>query len=341
MKLATFRLSAIISLLLLVLLSSFVTWFVTSQFYKNYPNKQPTLVTRTPSNWMGIYKNHENLNENMEGTPFVWKDNLYYFVSEREIIPELYQFSIYDFNSRQRVTVFAVGEQLALGSVFVEDDVLYAFGTKNHGKYGESEIYMVASIDLKSFSKPVSIYKATSNESIFNTSVTKNIYTGDYIMAIETSTQGELKPFSIYFLKSKDLTRWILLSDFEGKVYPFGYDIYVASPTIKFFNRYYYLWFLTREYNDPNCPQCETYVTKIARSRNLIEWQTSPHYFLVPDMHDEGINTSDVDLTEFHEKIYILFAIGDQAKWKKMRYAVFNGSMKVLVNQYFNTSSRN
>lgn len=90
-----------------------------------------------------------------------------------------------------------------------------------------------------------------------------------------------------------------------------------------------------KEFNDPNCITCMTYVTKIARSKDLLTWETSPHFFMAPDRSDEGINTSDVDLTEFNNRVYILYAAGDQDKWANMRYAVYDGTLRNLVNSFF------
>ena len=318
-------------LMLCSLLIAVMAVLVTAQYAKGMlsPAAVPDGAS-TPVEWRSVVKYKDVLNPHMEGTPFVWKDKLYYFVSERGDTPASLRLSIYDFTTRQRIALFAEHQQLLLGSAFVDGNTFYAFATKNHTEYGKSQIYMIQSKDLRSFSKPLLIYHAPEKQQIFNTSVTRNSDTGEYVMAFETTTKGELTPFTVYFLKSKDIVRWALV---DGVV--FGKDMYVASPTLKYLDKWYYLWFLMKEYNDPNCPNCTTYVTKIARSKDLSTWQTSPHFFMVPDRSDEGINVSDVDLTEFNNRVYILYAVGDQDKWTNMRLAVYDGTLRSLVQNFF------
>lgn len=215
MTLRTIFRTAIILLLTAIAILSGVNYFI--------PKKNLSVTPPPPVHWMNIVKRSDVLNSHMEGTPFVWKDKLLYFVSERGDKPESYRFSIFDFDTKKSVAVFAEHQGLALGSAFVDGDTFYAFGTKKHGEIGESQIYMVKSTDLQSFSQPRLIYQSPKKQGIFNTSVTRNKDTGEYIMTIETSTQGELWPFTIYFLKSKDLVHWSLIPDLV-----FGKEYYVA-----------------------------------------------------------------------------------------------------------------
>lgn len=313
------------SLAFFAVLSGYLSWrFIP----KNYgPVVRPEPPKQSVS-WSGIVKYPNVLNKNMEGTPFVWGGELLNFVSDRQT--DAPDFRIYTLPGNELRVTFGRGQNLGLGSAFVDGATLYAFGTRDWQTYGKSTIFMIKSDNLQTFSEPVSVYQAPERQQIFNSSVTKNSATGQYVMAIETTTKGELTPFTIYFLTSSDLTHWTPVPNAV-----FGKDTYVASPTIKFIDNFYYLWFLSKEYNDPNCVTCTTFVTKLARSRDLLSWTTSPHAFLVPDRSDEGINTSDVDLVEFGNAVYILYAIGDQDAWSSMRYAVYNGSLSSLVLQFF------
>jgi hypothetical protein len=280
---------------------------------------------------LGIIKNKEILNnKDIESSPFVWKNSLKYFVSERGDKYRDYQLAIYDFKTKNREKSF--GKGFGLGSATVIEDTLYVTATKNWDKIGKSEIYLIKSNDLKKFSEPKLIYKASEEEAIYNTSLTKNTNTGELILAYE-SRDDKSVPFTIYFLKSIDGEKFSLIEDSV-----FGKDIYVACPTIKFVDNYYYLFFGMQEFYDPNClidDKCRSFVTKVSKSNDFKNWITSPNQFMVADMKEEGINNSDVDLVEFKGKIYIFYGIGDQSKWQGIKYAVYNGDIKELLINYF------
>ena len=266
-------------------------------------------------------------NQNMEASPFVWQGKLKYFVAERDDKQKKYGLAIYDFDTKKREVGF--GNGLGLASAAVINNTLYVTATKNWFDFGKSEIYIIESKDLKSFSTPRLIYKAKKDQKFFNTSITKNDKTGNFVIAYE-SWDSQSKPFSIYFLESKDGTEWTPVN----KVI-FGKDVYVACPTIKYSDNYYYLLFGMEKYYDPNCPKCHSYVTEIARSKDLLKWETSPQQFMVADRKDEGINNADVDLADYNGKTYLFYSIGDQEKWGGMKYATYDGTMQTLFGNFF------
>ncbi len=284
-----------------------------------------------------------------ETTPFVWKGELKYLVSQsRE--PGPFHLDIYDFITNQRIARF--GEGLTMASALVYQNKLYIFGTKNIAQHIEkeirSEVYLITTEDLKVFSKPQLLVRASTIQGFFNTSVTRNDKTGKFIMALELYEEG-LVMFTFRFFESPDMIHWKLTP------YIFGNEYYVAAPFMKFINGYYYLWFLKDSFpnpipDDPNDPTFEAklkdwtrrkdkihriWTTHLARSRDLVDWQISPHTFLAPDRNDEGINTSDVDIVEWNGKTYIFYMGGDQATWTKIRVATTDDSLDTLVGKFF------
>jgi len=276
-----------------------------------------------------IQKNNVKLsNLYMESSPFVWNGQLKYFVAERDDKKKIYDLAIYDFATRKKEVTF--GKGLGLGSAAVINNTLYVTATKDWFEFGKSEVYLMTSTDLRTFSKPKLILKAAGDQKIFNSDITYDTNAKKFVISYESQDSHSV-PFTIYFLESKDGNKWEPVNDAI-----FGKDIYVACPTIKYLDKYYYLLFVKEEYYDPNCPKCKSYVAEIARSQDLKKWQTSPDQFLVADKNDEGDNNSDVDLTEYNGNTYLFYAIGDQNSWGGLKYAEYNGSMQELFSDYFN-----
>ncbi len=279
-----------------------------------------------------IYKNRGLVKKNMlhkdaiESSIFVFKNKLYYLISEKadpsKKKPE--EIAIYSFPGRQKINSLDT-PGMRLASVLVDKGKLYIFLTKDWVNYGNSTIYLTSSIDLKKFNSLVPIVKANTGEGLFNTSVTKNTKTREYIMALEFDAKG-YTTFSIRFLKSNDLLKW---TEFEDQV--FGSDIYAACPKIKYIDGSYYIWYAVVDEDSTNK---KLYKVKMAKSTDLKTWIISKKFFLSPSP-DEGINNSDVDLVEYKNKTYILYADGNQATWGNIRYATYNGSVSEAIDEYF------
>ena len=284
-------------------------------------------------------------------TATVWKGELKYLTSEGRLGTEGFYLAIYDYETNSKVATF--GKGLTMASAIVHDDKLYIFGTKNPGQQLDkdkktnakvrSEIYLITSDDLKSFSDPILLVRASNIQGFNNTSATRNPITGKFTMALELYEEG-LAVFSIRFLESNDLIHWIF------KPYIFTNQFYVASPSIRHINGYYYLWFLKESIASSDDPAFEVkradwknrkdkinriWVTSLARSKDLASWEVSRKTFLTPDQTDEGLNTSDLDLVEWNEKTYIFYMVGDQATWGRIKLAISDTFLNNLVEEYF------
>jgi hypothetical protein len=275
-----------------------------------------------------IIKNDQKLHGSyMESSPFVWQGKLKYMIAERDDKKKYYQLAIYDFATKERESVFGKGYGLASAAVI--DNTLYVTATKDWFTVGNSEVYLMNSKDLRNFSEPSLILKAADDQKIFNTTITKNSNTGKFILAYESYDEIST-PFTIYFLESSDGKKW---KKVENAI--FGKEIYTACPTIRFIDGYYYMTFTMEKFNDPNCLSCISYVTKIARSKDLRKWETSPREMLIPDRHDEGRNNSDVDFAEHDKRTYIFYAIGDQATEGGLKYAIVDSPINSFIPSYF------
>lgn len=314
----------LVSIVLLILLTSSIITYI---IFNN--KKSETIIIEQPiiKNFNGIQKHHINLGDYVESTPFVWKNELKYLTINRELNSNEPTLSIFDFKTKNKIIDFGRGINLA--SALVKDEILYVYGTKKWGQKGESELYVISSKDLQTFSEPELIYKAPPGLSFFNNTVTYNENDKKFIMALETD-EDFLAAFSIRFFESYDNKNWNPVHD-----QVFGKNVYVACPAIRYLNGNYYMWYLVERRNDPNCQTCITYVVNLAQSSDLINWKISNHDFLVPNPPHEGINSSDMDLTEFNNQVYIFYSVGDQATWTKLKYATYNGNLEKLVSNFF------
>ncbi len=311
----------VIVILVLILLGTLL------YYIQNLNNKQTnaTSVARKET----IEKGALFSDKYMESSPFVWKGKLYYLISDRNDAEKKHSLVIYDHEKKEKISPH-FGDQLSLASAFVEGDTLYIYGTKDWTEFGKSEVFEIKTKNLKDFTGPRSVFKANESMRFFNTSVTKDEDNGVYVMALETD-EKDRTPFSIRFLRSWTLDEWQMD---EYAVY--GNDTYVACPTIRHLDGTYYLLLGDEHFYDPNCPDCKQYITRIAKSTDLMTWETSAIPFLLPDPDgSEGLSAADVDLAEYEGKTIIHYSISDQSTWGDLKTATFDGSMKELFSLFF------
>jgi predicted GH43/DUF377 family glycosyl hydrolase len=164
---------------------------------------------------------------------------------------------------------------------------------------------------------------SSTNTTYFNTSLAHDAKRDNYVLAYEIDEPG-LFPFSIRFMTSKNLKSWELVN------YTFHPDEYAACPTIRVIDGVYYLWYLEK------LKYSRIFVTKIARSHDLTNWQTSRVTFLSP-FKDEGINASDFDYVNIDGKSHIFYAIGDQLTngSANIKYASIDFEIDKVVDAFF------
>ncbi|KYH41116.1 MAG: hypothetical protein AYL33_004920 [Candidatus Bathyarchaeota archaeon B63] len=165
-------------------------------------------------------------------------------------------------------------------------------------------------------------------------------------MAIELGEPPEVVgvPFTIRFAESEDLINWRLTS--PRCVY--SKDRYTACPTIRFLDDYYYMIYLEAK---PG-PAYEPHIT---RSRNLIQWQSSPFNPVMsfsaddkrianPELTAEqreriagavNVNNSDIDLCEFGGKTIIYYSWGNQQGTEFLAKAIYEGTLREFLHGFF------
>jgi len=279
----------------------------------------------------------------VETTPFEWDGKLYYFgwhrdYSEHELKGN---YHIVEFETGKVVCEFADGH--AFGCLHKENGKVYVIGIK--GEFGGQTLDLFVSDNLKDWSKHEVFHD--DSWTMYNTSICKG--PDGYIMAVEIGRPVEIageKPYTIVFMKSKDLYNWELL-DTGRHIYL--KDRYAACPVIRYVGDYYYMIYLElfAVYNAMPC---------IVRTKDLEDWELAPlNPVMFYDENDRLVahperfsedelrlieraldtNNSDVDLCEYNGKTVITYSWGDQLGHEFLAYAEYDGTMQEFFESFF------
>ena len=277
----------------------------------------------------------------VETTPVVFGGKLYRFeyvrpASRNEANPsERSHFRFRDLYSNALTAPFGFDHHL--GSAFSDGREMYVIGVKE--RWAGDALTVFRSKDLETWEAfPVSF----PGLECFNTGVAKK--DGKYVLLIETAS---FVPFTFRFAESTDMIHWTLLPD----DYAFQKDRYAGGPALYTLpdDPYYYVLYLEA------CPT-EKYVTSIARSRDLKEWEYSPlnpvlaydaeedkkiaNPFLTPHERERieralDVNNSDMEMCEFLGRTVITYSWGNQHGIEFLAEAAYEGPMADLLHGFF------
>ncbi len=277
----------------------------------------------------------------VETTPIVFHGRLYRF----EYVRANYKpnktgasyFRFVDVGSGEPTPAFA--RDYHLGSAYAQDDTVFVYGVN---AWGGDRIQVFWSRDLKKWSSQPALTKP--GWGMYNNSVCKG--QERYVMAIELGEPPEEVgvPYTMRFVESDDLINWRPTP--SECVY--SKDRYTACPALRFLDDHYYMIYL--EQTGP-----WTFEPYIVRSRDLVQWQSSPfNPVMSPSAEDKiianpeltveqgehiakavNINNSDVDLCEFNSKTIIYYSWGNQKGTEFLAQAVYNGTMERFLRSFF------
>jgi hypothetical protein len=137
------------------------------------------------------------------------------------------------------------------------------------------------------------------------------------------------KPFAFCFkfARSKDLSKW---EKIPGLVFTGEGKEYSACPVIRYVNSWYYVIYLHKPVAGHN-----GWISFLARSKNLENWELSPFNPVLEAEAGEGRNNSDVDLIQYRGKTYLYYATGDQETWSTIRVAMYDGPEQEFFEAHF------
>lgn len=278
----------------------------------------------------------------VETSPFVFQDNFYLLENNQRFWdvpgakPGDYfhedEIRIRDIKSDKIVSVPLKNH--GFGTVLVWDGIVYVFA----GNYGTgkpwrqmTEITMTRSTDLKKWTKPQTILKASGNEYFFNTAVCRG--KDKFILLYETNDKS-WKPFTFRYMESADLENWKEIPDAL-----YGTEKYVGGPALYYEGGWYYTLYLES--------LGRGYETRITRSRDLIHWDDAPddRPFVTFDSGHKNIplidpaisesNASDVELCYYNGKTILYFTGSDQSTAGDLQWATYSGTPQQLFEHFF------
>ena len=221
------------------------------------------------------------------------------------------------------------GFGLHMGNAYVAGDRMVVTAVEDWGK---SRFYQLESKDLVRWTTPRMILD-DPRQAGFNTSVCK---AGDkYVMVYELSQPIEKvgkHPFTMFFAESHDLVTFRVI---DGAV--FGLDHYTGGPMVRFFDGYYYIFYLNGSYE-------EGFETFVARSADLKNWEYSKKNPVLGygekdyQLHEvfpasevdrvkaaNDINASDLDMCEYNGNLELVYSWGNQKGVEFLARAVVPG----------------
>jgi len=210
----------------------------------------------------------------------------------------------------------AFGKGLHMGNAFVAGDKVVVTAVE---QWGASRFYQMESTDLVHWTEPRVILE-DARWAGYNTTLCK---AGDrYVLGFELGKPSDLvgEPFTMFFAESSDLKTWKVV-----KGASMGRDRYTGGPMLRHFGDWFYFFHLEGSYE-------EGFETRVARSKDLFDWEFSPEVVLGYDPWDKlihpqanftaadlaeiaaekDVNASDLDMCEWQGRLVCFYTWGDQ-----------------------------
>lgn len=229
-------------------------------------------------------------------------------------------------------TLINIPIDLKYPSIFVHSGVAYIYGSNNTFK-----IDMISSNDLLNWSAPITVIIPDTDATVYNTSV--SVDSSGFIMTYEKSGGIDGGNFNAFFARSNDLINWTKVSGRykEGQ--------YTAAGTVRYISGTYYLFYLQLQRgSDYDGSPRNFYMTRVARSNDLLNWKDSPIVMLSPfDGGDpDSRNASDVDLIEYGGQVVMLYTntsqdgiLPEDNTMTGYRLATFDGTLAEMMERFY------
>lgn len=230
--------------------------------------------------------------------------------------------TIDDLQTGKEVTRFGPGHSFVSAYVNSNELNVFALEFSDFGRVMNSTgIDRLTTTDLKNW-KTQKVILPEGDEHLFNSSVCHD--DKGFLMAYESDKPVQ---FCFKFARSTDLSEW---EKIPGLAFTGEKKEYSACPVIRFFKPYYYVIYLHAPINGHN-----GWISYLARSKDLENWELSPFNPVLEAARGEGKNNSDVDILEFEGNTYLYYATGDQETWGTVRIALYEGTEKAFFENYF------
>lgn len=249
--------------------------------------------------------------------------------------------SYFRFRDLTRLDRFSApfGKGLHMGNAFVHDGRIYVTAVEDWDK---SRFYQMESDDMVHWTEPRVILEDPSWGG-FNTTMCRA--DGRFVLSFELGKPAALvgTRFTMFFAESKDLRTWKLIDGAS-----MGRGFYTGGPMLRWFGGWFY-YFHVRYVNRRFC-------TMVCRSRDLVEWEPSPHTVLdrnpLEDRALHGgvafteaekgqianaadVNASDFDMCEYNGGLIGCYSWGDQRGNEFLALAQADCSERAFCESFF------
>jgi hypothetical protein len=227
-----------------------------------------------------------------------------------------------DLQTGMEVARFGSGHSFVSALVNGSELNVFSLEFSDFGRVMNSNgIDRMVTTDLKNW-KTEKIILPEGNEHLFNSSVCCD--ENGFLMAYESDKPVQ---FCFKFARSSDLSKWDKLI---GVAFTGANHEYSACPVIRYIKPYYYVIYLHASVSGH-----KGWISYMARSSDLLNWELSPYNPILEAEAGEGINNSDVDILEYKGKTYLYYATGDQETWGTVRVAMYDGGEKEFFERHF------
>ena len=262
----------------------------------------------------------------MENTPVLFQSRLLLVSNYRPGLGEAKGKDAYlyidDLQTGKQVARFGQGHSFVSAYVNGNELNVFALEFSDFGRVMNSTgIDRLTTTDLKNW-KTEKVILPEGTEHLFNSSVCRD--GKGYVMAYESDKPVQ---FCFKFARSADLAKW---DKIPGLAFTGEKHEYSACPLIRYLKPYYYVIYLHNKIAGHN-----GYISYLARSKNLMDWELSSFNPILEATAGEGLNNSDVDILEYEGKTYLYYATGDQETWGTVRVAMYDGAEKAFFESYF------
>ncbi len=228
-----------------------------------------------------------------------------------------------------------------LGNVFVEGATVYVTGTNI---WDGERVDLFVSHDMREWETRSALN--LPGWGIFNTSLCRA--EDHFVLMFEVGKPPEVAgvPFTARFATSVDMRTWEL----TPPECTYSQDRYTAPHALRYLDGYYYNFYL-------EAVPGPAYDQRVVRSRDLIEWESSPlNPVLVASDDDRvianpgltgaereriatarNVNNSDIDFCEFEGRLVINYSWGNQQGVEHLAEAVFDGTEREFLLGWYPT----
>lgn len=275
----------------------------------------------------------------VETSPVVFNNKVYRY----EYVREGYwnndtgdsYFRFVDHDTGEATTSFAKG--FHLGSAFVYKDTVYVTAVDI---WDGERVFLFRSTDLENWDRRLAF--RLPGYGIFNTSLDRA--EDKFVLMFEIGKPEEEagSRFTARFAVSDDLQQWEILSSDHN----YAKDRYTAPHCLRYLDGYYYDFYLEAH---------EGYETRVVRSKDLINWESSPlnpvlkasradKKIVNEDLPEElkqkieeaeNINNSDIDFCEFDGRLIINYSWGNQRGQEFLAEAYYEGTLEQFLKGWF------